>query len=744
MIGLTFAEPVLLVGLLAAAIPWLLHLLASVRAQEVRFPTLRFLKISMEKTARRRRIQHWLLLMLRSAALAFLAIAVAEPISRAATNWTGAQNSAAVIMLDNSYSMAAGRQASRFGRARTEATALLGGDSKPALAALMATNDPPAGGVELTSQLENLRKKLAGESIGYGLAPLSQKLSQALDLLARHSDPHKAVYILSDMQRASFDDLAGSQSLAQSAGVNLFVIDCSQGPCQNVGIADLRIEGRRVADSVLEFSATLVNSSPTDRVVDVVLKIDGLGVVQKVRRDLAAGGKEGSSATVRFRHSFGRSGPVSGQMAIEQQDDLAADNIRYFALQIGSHVQAVVVSPAAQDGGMDPAVTVRLALDPFGGSSSWPVEPRQIEPAQLTRENLNGADAIFICQAPIFTDDQAQTLERFVREGGTAWFFLGPGVDADNYNKVLVEKIPAEGGLLPARLLNPVGNVGPDAPALAVNWVDVAHPYLAGLYQTPADYLTILVQRYFRLADSPRKPAVLMRLANGDPLILAKDFGAGRVVLCATTANPAWSNMPTRGSGLFLPMIARACLQARGLAGADPIYDSGSRIVLRPRLSGDEDEEEFKSAQVSLILPADETGSVKSVKLPLQKTDEGYQAAVQDAGRPGIYQWSLISHGQADRQEGGIFAVNPVGAECRLEQMPHNTFLAAMKGKGLAGVYLGSSLGEAYASAQEQAAGKNWWDLIVVAVIILLVLEAVVANRKKMIQEAMPAHLQTQ
>ena len=77
MLALAFISAWLLVGVAAAGIPFLLHLLSSVKAQEVYFPTLRFLKISMEKTARRRRIQHWLLLILRSALLALLATSLA-------------------------------------------------------------------------------------------------------------------------------------------------------------------------------------------------------------------------------------------------------------------------------------------------------------------------------------------------------------------------------------------------------------------------------------------------------------------------------------------------------------------------------------------------------------------------------------------------------------------------------------------------------------------------------------------
>src|SRR6056297_931669 len=105
ILGLTFATPLLLIGLLAAGIPFVLHLLSSVNAPEVHFPSLRFLHSSMQKTARRRRIQQWLLLALRSLLLALLAMAVAEPISEATGGWLGSGRSAAVIVVDNSYSM---------------------------------------------------------------------------------------------------------------------------------------------------------------------------------------------------------------------------------------------------------------------------------------------------------------------------------------------------------------------------------------------------------------------------------------------------------------------------------------------------------------------------------------------------------------------------------------------------------------------------------------------------------------
>lgn len=77
--AVSFADPVMLVGLLAAGVPVLLHLLNRIRSPVVAFPTLRFLKITAQKTARRRRLQQWLLLLLRMVVFGAIAAAVAGP-----------------------------------------------------------------------------------------------------------------------------------------------------------------------------------------------------------------------------------------------------------------------------------------------------------------------------------------------------------------------------------------------------------------------------------------------------------------------------------------------------------------------------------------------------------------------------------------------------------------------------------------------------------------------------------------
>ena len=80
--AISFSDPLMLAGLLAALVPVVLHLLNRIRAPVVPFPTLRFLKLTAERTARRRQIQQYFLLFVRVIVFAMVAMAVASPLIR--------------------------------------------------------------------------------------------------------------------------------------------------------------------------------------------------------------------------------------------------------------------------------------------------------------------------------------------------------------------------------------------------------------------------------------------------------------------------------------------------------------------------------------------------------------------------------------------------------------------------------------------------------------------------------------
>ena len=77
---MSFAVPLFLLATVAGAIPVVLHLIHRQKAREVPFPTLRFLRLSVERTRRRKYVDDLALLLVRVAILVLVAVGLARPI----------------------------------------------------------------------------------------------------------------------------------------------------------------------------------------------------------------------------------------------------------------------------------------------------------------------------------------------------------------------------------------------------------------------------------------------------------------------------------------------------------------------------------------------------------------------------------------------------------------------------------------------------------------------------------------
>src|SRR5690606_39102633 len=79
-----FLNPALLAGTALVAVPIVLHLIMRQRPRFYEFPALRFVRRVHETNQRTFRLRHWLLLAMRIAAIACLALALARPVIQSA------------------------------------------------------------------------------------------------------------------------------------------------------------------------------------------------------------------------------------------------------------------------------------------------------------------------------------------------------------------------------------------------------------------------------------------------------------------------------------------------------------------------------------------------------------------------------------------------------------------------------------------------------------------------------------
>ena len=105
---MSFLQPALLIGLLAAAIPPIIHLIRRRQARRVSFAAIEFILRSNRRTARRFRMKQILLMTLRSLLLALVAFALARPVfdRLGSSDLPGGQNaSVRVLVIDAGFNM---------------------------------------------------------------------------------------------------------------------------------------------------------------------------------------------------------------------------------------------------------------------------------------------------------------------------------------------------------------------------------------------------------------------------------------------------------------------------------------------------------------------------------------------------------------------------------------------------------------------------------------------------------------
>jgi hypothetical protein len=109
---MTFLNPLALFGLLAAALPILLHLLNLRKLRTVEFSTLAFLKELQKTRIRRLKLRQILLLILRTLLILLIVIAFSRPTLRGTLigNLGTHARTSAVFIIDDSYSMTASNE----------------------------------------------------------------------------------------------------------------------------------------------------------------------------------------------------------------------------------------------------------------------------------------------------------------------------------------------------------------------------------------------------------------------------------------------------------------------------------------------------------------------------------------------------------------------------------------------------------------------------------------------------------
>ena len=170
-----------------------------------------------------------------------------------------------------------------------------------------------------------------------------------------------------------------------------------------------------------------------------------------------------------------------------------------------------------------------------------------------------------------------------------------------------------------------------DARVWSLRLLTKQDPLFVGFHLPPGAVPTIAVKRHLRFGDPAEADgipviAAIDRAGGTAPFLLSRNFGKGRVLVFAVSADRNWSTMPI--TSFFLPMVHQVVQFGAGFA-REPLYLWNARALMLSEFFPDFGESD------AITTPRDERLSVHAIR---KETQVLYEAEnVQD---PGIYMLS--------------------------------------------------------------------------------------------------------
>ncbi|HEX9164354.1 MAG TPA: VWA domain-containing protein [Gemmatimonadales bacterium] len=233
---ITFAAPWALLGLLAAAVPILIHLLARREPPVVDFPAVRYLSDTARIHQRRLALRNWLLLLVRTLLVVVLVLAAAGPTwPRAGAG--GHAPSALALVLDNSLSAGAtGGGTLMMERLRAVALGVLD-RAGPADALWLVTAE---GGARRGDRAA-LRAAVDSVAVSPRHLDLGHAITLATGILANQDLPGE-ILLLTDLQATALSGTSGRPSARRPVRPSSITIARPTDPApRNAGVARVEL-----------------------------------------------------------------------------------------------------------------------------------------------------------------------------------------------------------------------------------------------------------------------------------------------------------------------------------------------------------------------------------------------------------------------------------------------------------------------------------------------------------------------
>ena len=506
-----FLYPQMLWALTALAIPIAVHLFNFRRHKLVYFSNTEMLKTIQQENAKTRKLKYLVILLLRCLFIVALVLAFAFPYKEDATVNINTEEGVVGVYIDNSMSMKAqSSKTTLLEDARESAKGIVERFSPSTRYLLMSNsfevaNEYPMNQEEMLDQLD--RMNLDGPPV---------KLNEVLDrfemLKSLHGFDQATLFVYSDFQENMFDlhDVKADTSL------HVVVVPLSASVQSNLSV-----------DSVW-LSSPVMQAGLSN--VRVLVSNRGDKEVKGLPVNLSMNGKVTASTTVDVEGQ--ESAEVGLQFLLEENGHtpcavslmdypITFDDSYRFVIETRPSLKVVELN------GSDKLPFVGMVFDDDPQYDFVRMNPERIDLSELAQAQL-----IVVSEASSINATMRKTLLDNAAAGACVAFFHDDG------NAI-------------------------DTNTMAANTIAMQHEFFNDVILDLPQHADLpKVKQHVRLHPSA-DASVLIRLDNGEPLLIQRKTGKGYVFDFATTLDERWSNLAD--NALFVPLMLKMALIGGGV-----------------------------------------------------------------------------------------------------------------------------------------------------------------------------------
>lgn len=537
---MTFLNPSILFGLIAASLPVILHFLNLKKLKKVDFSTLIFLKELQKNKIRKIKLKQWLLLLLRILIIITLVIAFARPTVKSDWIGTSAAKTTAVFIIDNTFSMSVvTNEGSYLNKSKQIAKELLNNFKSGDEVAIIPFIPDSGFKIKPGSDLSVVLKEIDNVQISPARKTLNESLITAAKILYESKNFNKELYLFTDLQSGSLFETESQLSKINELlkGSKFFYLNLNKKQPINLGVDSIKLDTQIFErNKQINFQASVKNYSNTN----VNGSIVSLFINNKKSAQQSITLNSGETKEIFFESTLSDTGLVNASVELDD-DDIIPDNKQFISFYVPDKIKVLLLYNNLED-----LRFIRLVLNN-------PVNNFQITELnilQLPSHNLQKYDAVVLAAIP--ENNGIQQIKNFISNGGGLLFFPESNGKIKSIKDFFTK----------LELPNPEGFAGKQNSfdsSTQFEKIDFAHPVFFNLFEDKSKTSLDSPEIYYYLKIFPGiNGKNIISMFDRSAFLSEFKLGFGKVLIFNTSPVLSWSSFPIKS--IFPAIINKSIL----------------------------------------------------------------------------------------------------------------------------------------------------------------------------------------